>query len=140
MANKLNVIIDTNVFISAFITSDMSSPTIKILDLFYDDKISLYYSDDIISEYKDVLNRKEFSLNKKLIGTFINDVKKLGIKVNPESIDEITNDIKDQPFYELVMSKKVNDSKFITGNIKHFPIKPFIMTPKEFIDKFYKQK
>lgn len=43
MVNKLNVIIDTNVFISAFITNDTSSPTIKILDLFYDDKINLYY-------------------------------------------------------------------------------------------------
>lgn len=138
MVNKLNVIIDTNVFISAFITSDISSPTVKILDLFYDDKISLYYSDDIISEYKNVLNRKDFKLNKKLIGTFINDIKKLGIKINPKSLDEMTIDINDQPFYELVMSKNVNDSKLITGNIKHFPIKPFIMTPKEFIDKFYK--
>ena len=81
---------------------------------------------------------KEFNLNKKLIGTFINDIKKLGIKINPESLEEVTTDTKDQPFYELVMSKKVNDSKLITGNIKHFPIKPFIMTPKEFIDKFYK--
>ena len=138
MANKLNVIIDTNVFISAFITSDLSSPTVKTLDLFYDDKISLYYSDDILSEYKDVLSRKEFNLNKKLIGTFINDIKKLGIKINPESLKEMTPDTKDQPFYELVMSKKINDSKLITGNIKHFPIKAFIMTPKEFIDKFYK--
>lgn len=75
MANKLNVIIDTNVFVSSFITKDTSSPTIKILDLFYDDKINLYYSDDIISEYKDVLSRKEFNLNNKLIGTFINDIK-----------------------------------------------------------------
>lgn len=138
MANKLNVIIDTNVFVSAFITNDASSPTIKILDLFYDDKINLYYSDDIISEYKDVLSRKEFNLNKKLIGTFINDIKKLGTKINPKSLDEMTIDINDQPFYELVMSKNVNDSKLITGNTKHFPIKPFIMTPKEFIDKFYK--
>ena len=137
MTNKLNVIIDTNVFIAAFITNDLSSPTVKILDLFYDDKISLYYSDDIISEYKDVLSRKEFNLNKKLIGTFINDIKKLGIKINPESLEKMTIDAKDQPFYELVMSKKINDSKLITGNIKHFPIKPFIMTPKEFIDKFY---
>lgn len=50
----------------------------------------------------------------------------------------MTTDVKDQPFFELVMSKKINDSKLITGNIKHFPIKPFIITPKEFIDKFYK--
>ena len=107
MANKLNVIIDTNVFVSAFITNDISSPTVKILDLFYDDKINLYYSDDVISEYKDVLSRKEFNLNKKLIGTFINDIKKLGIKINPESLEEMTTDVKDQPFYELVMSKKL---------------------------------
>ena len=138
MANKQNVIIDTNVFISAFITHDDLSPTIKILELFYDEKINLYYSDDILLEYKDVLNRKEFNLNKKLIGTFINDIKKLAIRINPLSVNENLKDIKDQPFYELVMSKEINDSKLITGNIKHFPIKHFIMTPKEFLNKFYK--
>ena len=57
------VIIDTNVFVSAFITNDASSPTIKILDLFYDDKINLYYSDDIISEYKNVLSRYELVMS-----------------------------------------------------------------------------
>ena len=138
MVNKHNVIIDTNVFVSAFITNDESSYTVRILNLLYDDKIKIFYSDDIINEYKNVLSRKEFGLNKKLIGTFINDIKKLGTKITPESINQTLNDIKDQPFYELVMSKKINDSKLITGNIKHFPKKPCIMTPKEFVDKFYK--
>lgn len=138
MANKQNVIIDTNVFVSAFITHDDLSPTIKILELFYDGKIHLYYSDDILLEYKDVLNRKEFNLNKRLVGTFINDIKKLATKIKPISVNETVKDIKDQPFYELVMSKEISNSKLITGNIKHFPIKPCIMTPKDFINKFYK--
>ena len=138
MANKYNVIIDTNVIISAMITKSIDSPTMKVLELFYDKRINLYYSDEILNEYKDVLNRREFNLNKQLIGKFINNIKKLANRINPDDIDESTLDAKDQPFYELVMSKNINDAKLITGNIKHFPIKPFIMTPSEFIAMLFK--
>ena len=137
MANKYNVILDTNVIISAMITKDNNSPTVKVLDLFYDKRISIYYSDEILTEYKDVLNRKEFNINKQLIGIFINNIKKLANRINPASMDVNLIDLKDQPFYELVMSKNINKAKLITGNIKHFPIKPFIMTPSEFINKYF---
>ena len=137
MANKYNVILDTNVIISAMITKDNNSPTVKVLDLFYDKRISIYYSDEILTEYKDVLNRKEFNINKQLIGIFINNIKKLANRINPASMDVNLIDLKDQPFYELVMSKNINEAKLITGNIKHFPIKPFIMTPSEFINKYF---
>ena len=92
---------------------------------------------EILTEYKDVLNRKEFNINKQLIGIFINNIKKLANRINPASMDVNLIDLKDQPFYELVMSKNINEAKLITGNIKHFPIKPFIMTPSEFINKYF---
>ena len=38
--------------------------------------------------------------------------------------------------YKLI-DKNIDNGKLITGNIKHFPIKPFIMTPTEFINKYY---
>ena len=36
-------------------------------------------------------------------------------------------DPKDIVFYEVALSKE--DSYLVTGNIKHFPIKPFVVTP-----------
>jgi hypothetical protein len=42
-------------------------------------------------------------------------------------------DIKDLPFYEVVVEKREDDAYLVTGNMKHFPAKPFIVTAKEFL-------
>lgn len=43
-------------------------------------------------------------------------------------------DPKDVVFYEVCMAKRVEDSMLVTGNTKHFPNKPFIVTPNELLD------
>lgn len=44
-------------------------------------------------------------------------------------------DPKDRVFYEVVMEKrKTEDAYLVTGNIKYFSIKPFIVTPREIMD------
>ena len=42
--------------------------------------------------------------------------------------------MKDLPFYEVVVEKQEDAAYLVTGNIKHFPKKPFIVTAKEFLD------
>ena len=139
MANNMqNVVIDTNVIVSAFLSSHEDAATVLILNKLYKNKITLYYSEGVLDEYKDVLNREKFRFDKKEINKFINFVLEKGVNIEPAKIDEELFDKKDLPFYEIVMDKNVNDSKLITGNIKHFPIKPFIMTPAEFIETFGK--
>lgn len=34
-------------------------------------------------------------------------------------------------FYEVVMEKRDDDAYLVTGNLRHFPNKPFIVTPAE---------
>lgn len=136
--NKYNVIIDTNIIVSALATSKIDSPVVKVLKLFYDNKINVYYSDAIIEEYKRVLSRKEFNLNKAYIGNFINIFKVKAKLINPNEIEEELIDKTDVPFYALVLDKKIYDAKLITGNIKHYPKKKFIVTADEFINKYFK--
>ncbi len=41
----------------------------------------------------------------------------------------------DTVFYEVVMEKrKESDAYLVTGNTRHFPTKPFIVTPREMLD------
>ena len=40
-------------------------------------------------------------------------------------------DPKDIVFYEVALS--VEDSYLVTGNIRHFPVKPFVVTPAEMV-------
>ena len=42
--------------------------------------------------------------------------------------------MKDLPFYEVVMEKQHEGAYLVTGNMKHFPSKHFIVTPREFIN------
>ena len=141
-SNIQNVVIDTNVIVSAFLSSHDDVATVLVLNKLYKNEIRLYYSKEILAEYKDVLNREKFKSHKKFrfdkreINRFINYVLKKGIEIEPEKINEELIDKKDLPFYEIVMDKSIKESKLITGNIKYFPVKSFIMTPAEFIKTF----
>ena len=56
-----------------------------------------------------------------------------GLKLErTKDIDEIFPDPKDIVFYEVAMSK--DDAYLVTGNIKHFPKKPFVVTPAEMME------
>lgn len=137
-SNIQNVVIDTNVIVSAFLSSHDDVATVLVLNKLYKNEIRLFYSKEVLAEYKDVLNREKFKFDKREINRFINYVLEKGIVIEPEKINEELIDKKDLPFYEIVMDKSIKESKLITGNIKHFPVKPFIMTPTEFIKIFGK--
>ena len=46
--------------------------------------------------------------------------------------DESFPDPKDVVFYEVALSKE--DAYLVTGNIKHFPKKPIVVTPAEMLE------
>ena len=48
------------------------------------------------------------------------------------AIDELFPDSKDIVFYEVSLSKE--GSFLVTGNIKHFPRKQFVITPAEMVE------
>lgn len=89
----------------------------------------------IISEYVNVLKRPKFHFNDDLIDSIIEMIKKNAINIDEERLDIFLPDEKDRVFYEVVIkSNQGRKSKLVTGNIKHFPIAHFIVTPKELCD------
>lgn len=135
-SNLYNVIIDTNVIVSAILSKDTTSPTVKVLELLFNNRLNLFYSKEILKEYIDVLSREKFKFEKELIDYVIQAIVEKGNLINPDRIEIDLIDIKDKPFYELVMDKKINTGKLITGNLKHFPSQINIVTPRQFIDMY----
>ena len=41
---------------------------------------------------------------------------------------------KDRAFYEVALTKQDQDARPVTGNIKHFPRVPFVVTPNEMLE------
>jgi putative PIN family toxin of toxin-antitoxin system len=127
-------VIDTNVIISSLLSSKSDTATVVVIEQVLKGNIVPLYSKEIIEEYSIVLNRKKFGFSATIIDTLLNSIRKYGIEVNPTKVKESLPDIKDMPFYEVVMDKRKDNTYLVTGNIKHFPSKPSIVTPKEMLD------
>lgn len=97
-------------------------------------EITLVYSDEIIHEYWEVLNRRKFSFSQETITWLLEHIVKYGVSVEPMSTGEQVPDMKDLPFYEVVMEKRVDDTYLVTGNLKHFLKRTYIVTARQMLD------
>ena len=127
-------VIDTNVMVSAMLSSHDDAATVQVVGKLFTGEIIPLYNAEILIEYSDVLHRRKFSFPKDKICMMLSAIEKYGIFVDATSSYEILPDMKDLPFYEVVLEKKDEDAYLVTGNIKHFPRKPFIVTASQMLD------
>ena len=92
------------------------------------------FSKDILAEYTEVLRRKKFNFSEERIQRLLDIFAYFGIEVTPCEVDEELVDPKDMPFYEVTMDIREENGYLVTGNKKHFPVKPYIVDAREFID------
>lgn len=132
MGNRIYAVIDTNVLVSALLgASKMSTPT-QVLLAIVEGKLTPVLNEEILSEYKNVLTREKFSFNLEHVNNILNLLQQEGIKVGRKKSNEYFPDKKDIVFYEVSLS---NEGSFlVTGNLKHFPQKSFVVSPAEMID------
>lgn len=126
-------VIDTNVLVSAMLKWD-SVPG-SIMELAFDGPIIPLINKEILAEYREVLRRPRFHLTEEIVDIVVGNIESKGIFVDADTIDVGLPDPKDRVFYEVVMEeRKEEDAYLVTGNIKHFPSKPFIVTPRQMLD------
>lgn len=128
---KYYAVFDTNVLISSLLTKKPDTATAKVVDAIAEQRIIPLYSEEIFEEYEEVLNRPRFPFSRERIDQILEMIKQFGIMVVPGPTGEILPDEDDLVFYEVVMEKRDDDAYLITGNIKHFPKRSFIVTPTE---------
>ncbi len=130
--NEIYAVIDTNVLVSALLPSQKVTNTTIILTEVLRGRITPVYNDEILDEYREVLSREKFHIHQIYIDTVINHVINTGLKLGrTKSLEGVFPDPKDVVFYEVTLSK--DDAYLVTGNIKHFPRKPFVVTPAEMV-------
>ena len=122
-------VIDTNVFVSALFTSNKNSATVKVVEAVLCGAITPLLNGEIFEEYTDVLNRPKFDFSKRLVKEFLDNIKGRSFIAESVKSDEIFVDPKDVVFYEVALSKE--NAYLVTGNIKHFPKSPVVVTPAE---------
>lgn len=134
MDKKYYVVIDTNVVVSSLLKSD-SLPG-KVLRLCLDGVITPILNDEIVAEYLDVLTRNKFDLDEKIVEDTINSIKEKSIYLDRTETIEDFIDKDDVVFYEVALTAGVTltESYLVTGNKRHFPVKPFVVTPREMLE------
>lgn len=127
-------VIDTNVLVSALLSRRQDSATVLVIERMINGDIIPVFSREIMNEYREVLSRKKFKFVPELIKYLLSTVEKFGVLVEPTPTGVILPDMKDLPFYEVVMVKRDDDAYLVTGNLKHFPDEKFIVTAREMLD------
>lgn len=126
-------VIDTNVLVSALLRGS-SVPGIILREALTGRIIPLF-NDGILEEYRDVLTRRKFRFDRSAVEVLISGIIKRGVFVDAEPVEETVIDPDDAVFYEVVMERRSEGEAYlITGNIKHFPVKHFIVTPREMLE------
>lgn len=127
---KFYAVFDTNVLVSSLMSKRDDSPTVVLLDYVLDGQIVLLYSEEIIAEYDEVLHREKFDFSNERIAAVL-ELVKMGLCLEPTPSGEIFPDADDAVFYEVALSKE--GSYLVTGNQRHFPKSPVVVTPAEML-------
>ena len=130
---KYYAVIDTNVLVSAALKWKSIPGT--IIDLAFNDVIIPLVNKAIITEYQTVLLRPKFHLTETIVSNIVEEIEIHAVNISEEHLDIDLPDPKDKVFYEVTMeARKETDAYLITGNSRHFPVKPFIVTPRQMLD------
>ncbi len=125
-------VIDTNVLVSALITHNSEAATAKVVRLLLNKDFVPMYDADIIEEYDDVLHRSKFPILPEVADALISYILEHGVEASRVNYEEAMPDEDDRVFYEVSLSQE--DSFLVTGNLKHYPTSPRVITPAAFID------
>ena len=128
---KVYAVFDTNVLVSAMITHNPDSPTVRVIEMVAKGLITPLFNGEIITEYDEVLHREKFNLREDDILNMMELILDNGLVTSRIATMEEFQDPNDVVFFEVAMSKE--GTYLVTGNTKHFPKNPIVVTPAEMV-------
>ncbi len=133
------IVIDTNVLVSALIQKNY--PFLIIDELFFEDKIQLCISDELLAEYFEVLSRPKFARYPDFVRKAENALAEIALKAKfyiPKMKLDVISDKDDNMILEL--AEESNADFIITGNTNDFTMVVYnntrIVTPKEYWEQY----
>jgi uncharacterized protein len=129
----IRVVIDTNVLVSALLTSGGLPEA--VIDLAISGEVQWFASESVLAEYEDVLKRPRLAIDSGKAADAMDRIRANVSVVSPAVRVAAASDPDDNQFLECA---EATQSHFlVTGNIRHFPEvwkDTRIVTPREFID------
>lgn len=126
----MRVVIDTNVLVSA-LWSRSGAPA-RIISQVINGKLIPCYDYRILCEYREVLSRPKFGFTRSEINALLEVFSTFGQSVIAEPLETPFTDESDKKFYEVA---KFCHAILITGNLKHYPAEPCVMSVSDFLNR-----
>jgi putative PIN family toxin of toxin-antitoxin system len=112
------IILDTNIVISAALQP--SGLPAKLLELVAYRTVELCVSEEILTEYREVLARPKFAaIDPRRVARLLELIAEEATLIRPTTVLKISKDESDNRFYEC--AEEAGADYLVTGNIKHFP-------------------
>ena len=133
-------VIDTNVLVSALL--NINSNPGKVLLSVFNGKTCPLLNAEIVAEYRDVLAREKFHFPTEMVDVVMGRLVAVSMNINAADVeDPEIRDPKDRYFFAVTMTGRLSeDALLVTGNIRHFPVKPFVITPAQFVEMLQTKK
>ena len=128
----IHAVIDTNVLVSVLLAKSEDSSVIKLIDAVLNGKIIPLFNNEIVAEYTEGLSRSKFNFDKEMRELLVERIVFLGEDTDRTTYPESLPDEDDRVFYEVALS--TDDAYLVTGNLKHFPKTPIVVTPAQMLD------
>ena len=126
----MRIVLDTNVLVAALLNA-RGTPA-SILNAILDEQFVLLVDDRILSEYRDVLQRRKFGFPKETVTALLDFLRYRSEYVVAGPTAAAMTDPNDLPFYEVA---DAGDADYlVTGNVKHFPREDRVLLPKDFVE------
>ena len=126
-------VIDTNVLVSAQMTQYEDSATRRVVKFVFDGYVTPVVTPAILSEYQEVLSRPKFHFRQDVAETIVSHFRQYGKFAETTPYAKPIPDEKDRVFLEAALALFDDGAVLVTGNTKHFPPAPFVVTPTEFV-------
>ena len=128
----LRLVIDTNIVVSAALRPDGLQRTVLLLAI--TKPARLYVTEEVMSEYREVLARPELKIRKGIRQQLLQLIESRAHFVSPGRALQVTPDPDDNKFLECADAGRAD--YLLTGNQRHFPRfwkKTKVISSREFI-------
>ena len=125
-------VIDTNVIVAAQLTKHDDSSTRQVVKAVFNGIVTPVVTNAILAEYANVMSRPKFRIAPEAVSAVVGYFRRHGRFVAPSTYSAPLPDKKDRMFFEAALALFDDDAKLVTGNTRHFPSAPFVVSPAEF--------
>jgi len=129
--------LNTNIIVSGLLNPFNASG--EIIRMAASGVLELYYDSRILSEYRSVLFRPKFCLDKAHVDSLLDQIKSCGQVVAAKPLSTRLPDPYDEPFLEVSLEEKARC--LVTGNLRHYLPEKYsnmtVLSPNDFL-KLYR--